>query len=211
MQKSGFFYPNKFARIYLDAFRQVLGEEDFYNLAGLARLPQMAKNPLPDNLEKSVDFVYITEFRRALDEQYGAEQAREHAYTIGKVAFDGGLKSFGDISGMIDLAKQGHISFQDKLKVALPAMADIVMQFSDQVSRVYDWDETTMVYTLERCPMCWGVSDQKDPLCQIGQGFIEQSLKWLSGGHDFQVEITQCAAQNDELGKYLVYHAPESD
>ena len=55
-KKSGYYYPNKFARITLDAMQEVMGENGLKAILNLAGLPNLIGNFPPDNLEKEFDF-----------------------------------------------------------------------------------------------------------------------------------------------------------
>ncbi|MFP4321204.1 MAG: hypothetical protein ACLFTK_01995 [Anaerolineales bacterium] len=209
LEKSGFNLPNKFARILIDAMRQVMHEDDFNALMSAAELPQLARHTLPDNLEKSFDFTYLSRIRAAHTQVFGAEEGDECARLAGQTAFKEGLRHFGDLAGASDLA-QRPIPMQEKLALGLPAMGRVITEFSDQLTRVYPYDEETYIYTLERCPMCWGLRSER-PICHINQGLVEEGLSWASGGRAWRVEMTACVAQGDDMGRLTVYRTPLDD
>jgi predicted hydrocarbon binding protein len=93
-----------------------------------------------------------------------------------------------------------------KLRIGLPAMANIFNQFSDQVSNVHD-DGDKYVYTLERCPMCWNRKADR-PVCYVGQGLLQEALRWVSGGHEFKVDLATCIAKGDDMGRYYIFKDP---
>ncbi len=93
-----------------------------------------------------------------------------------------------------------------KLKIGLPAVANIFTQFSDQISNVHD-DGDKYIYTLERCPMCWNRKSDR-AVCFVGQGLLQESLRWVSGGHDIKVDISTCIAKGDDMGRYVIYKEP---
>jgi predicted hydrocarbon binding protein len=61
-------------------------------------------------------------------------------------------------------------------------MAKIFSQVSDQHSTVKEHKEE-FVYTIHRCPVCWGRNGVDKPVCFIAVGLLEEGLKWLSGVH----------------------------
>jgi hypothetical protein len=205
-EKSGFNYSNKFARIYLEAFREVMSTEEMVALLQAADLPRLANYLPPDNLEKSFDFTYMTAIRFAFTEVFGTEKGDELAIASGRASFAGGLQRFGELLLDPDHLSQAN-SIEDRLAIGLEAMAEITTQFSDQLSRVYPFDEQTYIYTLERCPMCWGRNSDR-VMCHIGQGLINQGLNWITGGLEFRVDIEACVATGSEMGRYVVYREP---
>ena len=59
-EKSGFYYPNKFARITIDAMEEIMGTNGLNAILNLAGLSDLVGNPPPDNLEKGFDFADFT-------------------------------------------------------------------------------------------------------------------------------------------------------
>lgn len=206
LEKSGFNYSNKFARIYLESLYEVMSRDDVRTLMTAAGLPRLADYLPPDNLEKSFDFTYFTAIRFAFTEAFGEEDGDALAYASGRASFRGGLRRFGDLVVNIDLTHR-DIPLEDKLEIGLSAMSEVAMQFSDQISRVYPFDEETYIYTLERCPMCWGQRSNR-AMCHIGQGLVSESLSWLANDRQFHIETSACVAAGDEMGRYIIYREP---
>jgi hypothetical protein len=96
---------------------------------------------------------------------------------------------------------------QAKLKVGVPAMANIFSQFSDQVSNVLEEGDDRIIYTLERCPMCWGRQADR-AVCYVGQGLLQEGLRWVSGGREFKVDLSTCIGTGDNMGRYIIYKEP---
>jgi predicted hydrocarbon binding protein len=116
------------------------------------------------------------------------------------------LRSFGALAGVGDLAFK-VLPLNAKLKVGVPAMANIFSQFSDQISNVIDESDDKIIYTLERCPMCWNRQSDK-AVCFAGQGLLQEGLGWVSGGHEFKVDMTTCIGKGDDMGRYVIYKEP---
>ena len=205
-EKSGFNYPNKFARIYLEAMEEIMGKNGLNAILNLAGLQEFIGNYPPDNLEKAYDFAYYTALQVALEDMYGPRGGRGLALRAGRASFAEGLRGFGALAGVGDLAFK-VLPLAAKLKIGLPAMANIITQFSDQISNVYEEGGDKYIYTLERCPMCWKRKADK-PVCYAGQGLLQEGLRWVSGGHEFKVDMATCIAKGDDMGRYVIFKEP---
>ncbi len=204
-EKSGFNYPNKFALIILMAMEEIMGKNGLNAILHLAGLEEFIGNYPPDNLEKQFDFAHITALNIALEEMYGPRGGRGLALRAGRATFAEGLKGFGALAGVGDLAFK-VLPLPAKLKIGLPAMANILTQFSDQISNVTE-ENDKFVYTLERCPMCWKRTADR-PVCYLGQGLLQEGLRWVSGGHEFKVDMATCIAKGDDIGRYVIFKEP---
>lgn len=204
-EKSGFYYPNKFARITIEALEEVMGKNGLNAILHLAGLSELINNYPPDNLEKEFDFAYFTALCVALEEMYGPRGGRGLALRAGRATFADALRGFGALAGVGDLAFK-VLPLAAKLKIGLPAMANIFTQFSDQISNVHE-ESDKYIYTLERCPMCWNRKADK-PVCYVGQGLLQEGLRWVSGGHEFKVDMSSCIGSGSDMGRYVVYKEP---
>jgi len=207
IELSGLYYPNKFALLYLQALEEVMGKNGINAILNLAGLSHYINNYPPDNLDKGtgIDFAEFTALQIALEEMYGPRGGRGLAQRAGRATFTGGLKNFGALAGVGDLAFK-VLPLNTKLKIGLPAMARIFTQFSDQISHVQE-QEDHFIYTLERCPMCHNRKADR-PVCYGGLGILKAALHWVSGGLEFRVDMASCLAQGDEMGRYHVYKHP---
>ncbi len=204
-EKSGFYYPNKFARITIEALEEVMGKNGLNAILHMADLAEYINNYPPDNLEKEFDFAYFTALCVALEEMYGPRGGRGLALRAGRATFADALRGFGALAGVGDLAFK-VLPLAAKLKIGLPAMANIFTQFSDQISNVKE-EEDKFIYTLERCPMCWNRKADR-PVCYVGQGLLQEGLRWVSGGHEFKVDLATCIAKGDDMGRYYINKEP---
>lgn len=205
IEKSGLAYPNKFGAILFRALEDVMGRNGLNAILNLAGLNQYIDQPLPDNLEKGFDFAEVAAVNTALEEMYGPRGGRGLSLRVGRALFADGLRNFGALAGVGDLAFK-VLPLAAKLRIGLPAMANIFNQFSDQVSNVHD-DGDKYVYTLERCPMCWNRKADR-PVCYVGQGLLQEALRWVSGGHEFKVDLATCIAKGDDMGRYYIFKEP---
>lgn len=195
--ESGYYYPNKMGRILLVAMEEVMGRNGLNALLNLVELRQFINDLPPDNLEKEFDFAHISNLLRGLDEVYGPRGGRGLALRGGRAIFSRGLKQFGALAGVGDLAFK-VLPLQTKLKIGVPAVARIFTQFSDQQSRVEEYDDHFLYY-IERCSMCWGRETDR-PLCHVAVGILQETLRWISGGLEFRVDIIECIGQGDKAG-----------
>lgn len=207
IKPSGFYYPNKFALLYMEALEEVMGKNGINAILNLAGLSHYINNYPPDNLNKGtgIDFAEFTALQVALEEMYGPRGGRGLAQRAGRATFAGGLKNFGALAGVGDLAFK-VLPLSTKLKVGIPAMAKIFSQLSDQISKVHEEDDH-FVYTLERCPMCWERKADR-PVCYGGLGILKAGLHWVSGGLEFRVDMATCMGQGDDMGRYHIYKTP---
>lgn len=205
--KSGLFYPNRVARIYIRALEDVMGKNGVNAVLNLAGLSELINNYPSDSLARQFDFADFSGINGALEEMYGPRGGRTLALRAGRAAFDAALKNFGMMAGVGDLAFK-VLPLSAKLRVGIPAMARIFSQISDQRSTVEDAG-SELVYTIHRCPTCWGRKGDK-PLCHAGAGLLLEALKWVSGGHEFRVVETQCVAVGDPVCVYSITKDPLS-
>jgi len=205
--KSGYYYNNKFANIALHAFEDVMGKNGVNAILNLANLTNLIDNYPPDNLERQFDFSDLSAIHGALEEMYGPRGGRGLALRAGRATFDGSLRGFGALAGVGDLAFK-VLPLQAKLRIGLSAMAKIFSQMSDQLSTVEE-KEDTFVYTIHRCPVCWGRKSDK-PDCYIAAGLLLAGVKWVSGGNEFRIQESRCIACGDEVCEFLIYKEPIS-
>ena len=209
-KQSGYYYPNKFARITIETMEDVMQSKSALKaILNLAGLPHLVDNYPPDNLEKEFDFADYTALSVALEEMYGPRGGRGLALRVGRAMFAKGLRAFGALAGVSDLSFQ-VLPLSAKLKVGVPAMANILTQFGDQISNVYEEGDDRIIFTRERCPMCYDRQSDGRAVCYIEQGLLQEGLRWLSDGHEFRVDIESCIAKGDDMGKYVIYKDPIS-
>jgi len=204
-EKSGLYYPNKIARIYILAMEDVMGKNGLNAILNLAGLSNYIDNYPNDNLERQFDFADFTALNAALEDMYGPRGGRGLALRAGRACFSQGLKNFGALAGVGDLAFK-VLPLGAKLKMGLPAMATIFTNFSDQVSEVQEHDDH-YTYTIKKCPVCFGRKSDK-PVCHAAVGLLQEGLRWVSGGHEFRVVESECHAAGAENCVFVIYKEP---
>jgi predicted hydrocarbon binding protein len=208
VEKSDLYYPNKFGLIAIKALEDVMGRNGLNAILNLAGLTKYIDGYPPDNLEKGFDFSELSSLGIALEEMYGPRGGRGLALRAGRATFSDALKDFGALAGVGDLAFK-VLPLQAKLRIGLPAMAKIFSQVSDQLSTVEEKD-TEFIYTIHKCPVCWGRTDSDKPVCFIATGLLQEGLKWISGGNEFRVNEARCHAMGDEVCEFVIQKEPLS-
>jgi predicted hydrocarbon binding protein len=206
--KSGFYYPNKFGLIMLDALEDVMGKNGINAILNLANLGHIIGNFPEDNLQKGFDFTDVSLINQALEEMYGPRGGRGLALRVGRATFSDVLKNFGALAGVGDLAFK-VLPLQAKIRIGAPAMAKIFSQMSDQITTVEE-QEDVFLYTIHRCPVCWGRMDVDKPVCFIAVGLLQEGLKWVSGGNEFRVNESKCIAMGNEVCEFVIQKLPIS-
>lgn len=206
IEKSGYYYANKFALIMLEALEDVLGVNGLKAILNLAHLPELIDNFPPDNLNKEFDFSHVSAINQALEEIYGPRGGRGLAMRAGRATFADSLRNFGALAGASDLAFK-VLPLNTKMRIGVPSMAKIFSQVSDQHSTSKELDNT-FVYTIHRCPVCWGRHDLEKPVCFIAVGLLQEGMKWLSGGKEFRVNESKCVSMGDEVCEFIIEKTP---
>jgi bacteriochlorophyll 4-vinyl reductase len=194
MEKSGLYYPNKIAKIYIEVLEDIMGKNGLNSVLHAADLDTLRDNYPPDNLKREFDFADFAALNQALDDTYGPRGGRVFALRGGKAAIKAGLEAFGAAVGVSGLALR-VLPMAAKLKIGLPAMAKVFTTFSDQTSLVNE-QEDRFIYTIKRCPVCWG-RHADVTICHAAVGLLQGGLHWVSGGKDFTVVETLCKAKGD--------------
>ncbi len=206
IEESGLYYPNKFGMIIIKALEDVMGRNGLNAILNLAGLSKYAENYPPDNLTKGFDFSELSALGTALEDMYGPRGGRGLALRAGRATFSDALKDFGALAGAGDLAFK-VLPLQAKLRIGLPAMAKIFSQISDQHSTVEE-KEAEYVYTIHKCPVCWGRTGLDKPVCFIATGLLQEGLKWISGGSEFRVNESRCHAMGDDVCEFIIQKEP---
>lgn len=199
------FYPSKIGRLYLMSLEEVMGRNGVSALLNMAGLRERANNYPANDLRREYSFSELSTTSQALETMYGQRGARGMELRAGRVAFNYGLKEFGPLLGMADLALK-LMPLGMKLKIALNAVAQTFDRFSDQPTHVEE-KKGQFLYVIEKCPVCWH-RHSDSPCCHIARGIIEESLRWVSGGKNFRVEEIECRAVGDPTCTFAIDKEP---
>jgi len=198
-------YPNKMGRIILLAMEEIMGRNGVNAVLNLAKLRRLINNYPPNNFDRQFSFEEVGAIQQALEEMYGPRGGRGLALRAGRACFKYGLKEFGPVLGIADLAFR-LLPLNMKLKVGAEVFADTFNKYTDQRVRLSD-DEDQVFWHNERCPICWGRKSDI-PCCHLAVGIIQESLYWVSGGKNFSVQETACIARGDELCTIVIDKKP---
>jgi predicted hydrocarbon binding protein len=204
-QKSGYYYPNRMARIFVMAMEEIMGKNGLNAILNMAKLPALIDSYPPDNLDKQFDFADFSALNQALEEMYGTRGGRGLALRAGRATWARGLQGLGALSGVGDMAFK-VLPLSVKLKLGLPGFAGVFNQISDQVVRIEEQPDH-IVWHIERCPVCWGRKSEK-PCCYVATGLLQESLRWVSSGKEFRVDEVACIAAGDPACSFWVYKDP---
>ena len=205
MPLSGLYYPNRMVKIYIEALEDVMGKNGLNAVLKLAHLERLVDNYPPDNLERKFDFAEFTALNASLEDMFGPRGGRGLAQRAGRACFAQGLRNFGALAGVGDLAFK-VLPLPTKLKMGLPAVASIFSNFSDQVTTVKEFEDHYQ-YTIKQCTICWQRKTDK-PTCHVSTGVLQEALRWVSDGREFRVLETECHAKGDENCVFVIYKMP---
>lgn len=186
-----FFYPNKMGRIIILSIEEVMGRNGVTAVMNMAGLPDLIDNYPPNNFDNQFGFREVGAIQEALDAMYGPRGGRALAERAGRATFKYGLKEFGPVLGIADLAFR-LFPLNMKLKIGFEVFAETFNKFSDQQVRVKE-EENRFLWMIDRCPVCWGRKTDA-PCCHLAVGLLLEALYWVSGGHHFAVKETECIA-----------------
>lgn len=200
----GLCYPNKIGRLTFLSLEEVMGVNGVKALLRLADLPQFIDAYPPNDLKREFPFEAIAATSVALGTMYGPRGARGLELRAGRVAFTLGLKEFGPLLGMADLALK-LMPVTMKLKIVLNATAQTFDRFSDQSSSVQE-EKTRFVYHITKDPS----SLRPDPGLNfyIARGILEEATAWVSGGRRFSVEQVTCIGLGDPTTSFIINKEP---
>lgn len=199
------YYPNKMGRIILLSLEEVIGHNGVNAVLKLAGLTRRINNYPPNNFDLDFTFEEVSRIQSVLEEMYGPRGGRGVALRAGRAAFKYGLREFGSVIGVADLAFR-LLPLKMKLQTGSEVLADTFNRYTDQIVRV---EETPHVvkWITERCPICWERHTDA-PCCHMAVGVIQEALFWVSGGKNFMVEEISCIGQGDENCTMLITRQP---
>jgi predicted hydrocarbon binding protein len=194
MTERQYYYPNKMGRIILLAMEEVMGRNGVNAILNLARLKNLVNSYPPNNFDRQFSFEEVGSIQQALEDMYGPRGARGLALRAGRACFKYGIKEFGPVLGIADLAFR-LLPLGMKLKVGFEVFAETFNKFSDQIVRLGE-DEENYIWIIDRCPVCWERRTD-EPCCHLAVGILQEGLYWVSSGKSFHVEEVECIAKGD--------------
>ncbi|MBP6017378.1 MAG: 4-vinyl reductase [Candidatus Promineofilum sp.] len=188
---SGYYLCNRLGRIYLESLEETIGRNGLNALLNLTENGSYINNPPPNDLNLGFDLATAANLNRTMEFIYGPRGARGLALRSGRAMYDRIVNAFDLPTGFNELAFR-LLPLQTRLKIAVPALARILTQHSDQTHRATDRG-TYYDYTIERCAVCWG-QEAKTPFCHLIAGLLQEALSAFGRGQEFRVVQTECRA-----------------
>jgi predicted hydrocarbon binding protein len=199
------YYPNLIGRLYLMSLEDVMGRNGVNALLNLAATRHLVNNYPANNLKREFPFSDLSAISKSTETMYGGRGARGMELRAGRYAFNLGLKEFGPLLGMADLALK-LMPMTMKMKIVLNATAQTFDRFSDQPTHVEE-RKGQFIYVIEKCPVCWGRQSEK-PCCHLAQGILEEALTWVTGGHTFHMEEIECRGTGGQACIFAINKDP---
>jgi predicted hydrocarbon binding protein len=202
-----FYYPDRMGRIILVGMEEIIGKRGVNALLNLVSLSTFIDHYPAHTQTLKFPFEYVSRIQYGLEETYGPRGGRGVSLRVGRACFRHGLKEFGALMGLTDLAFR-LLPLNTKIKLGIQSFADIFNKYSDQRVRVEE-DAGHFYWHIERCPVCWG--RQADaPICHLAVGLLQESLYWASSGKFFDIEETHCIARGDATCTIMIDKNPMS-
>jgi predicted hydrocarbon binding protein len=198
--KSGYHFPNRIARSLLLALEDVTGKNGVSAVLNLAGLSSWVDHFPADDMEQGVDFAEVSAIHTALEEVYGARAGRAFSRRTAAAMLQA-WSHVPPLSGMLPA-----IDNPEDVLPALTALAEAVSHSSDQSCAVSETPDA-LLFTVTRCPVCWGRASQ-EPLCSTMVGLLEETTRRLNPGQSLSVEETHCIARGDPACVFCLVKAP---
>jgi predicted hydrocarbon binding protein len=208
MSSQSFFYPPKMGRIILLGMEEVMGVngvDAVLRLSPPGSFIQDASGQV--KTDQAFSFETVSLLQSSLEQAYGPRGGRGLALRIGRACFKYGLKEYGSMLGLTEMAFR-LLSLPVKLHIGAKTFADLFNKHTDQRVRVEEKDNQ-ILWHIERCPLCWE-RKAEEPICHLAVGLLQESLYWLSGGKIFNVEETACIAKGDAACSIVIDQTPLS-
>jgi predicted hydrocarbon binding protein len=204
---SEYFYPQSMARIILQAMEEILGHEGMRSILKLSSLAAYIDNYPAARSNKTFPFETVSRLMESLEQAYGPQGGRGTALRVGRACFQYGLREYGLQLGVTEMAYR-LLPLPAKLRAGAHLFADLFNKQTDQRVRVEE-QGVQLLWHIERCPVCWK-RRVNQPVCHLAVGLLQESLYWLSGGKQFNVEETTCVACGDDACTIAIDRTPIS-
>jgi predicted hydrocarbon binding protein len=205
MSNESFFYPQKMGKIMLLGMEEVMGVNRVDGVLCLSPLENFVQDSSQVNANQSFSFESVSLLQSTLEQVYGPHGGRGLALRIGRACFKYGLKEYGSMLGLTEIAFR-LLSLPIKLHIGAKTFADLFNNHTDQIVRVVE-EDNKIFWHIDRCPLCWE-RKAEEPICHLAVGLLQESLYWLSGGKIFNVEETACIAKGDAACTIVIDKTP---
>ena len=202
-----YYYPQKMGRLILQGMEEVMGTSGVNTVLHLGSLNSIIENYPTTSSERTFSFETVSALQASLEKVYGPRGGRGVALRVGRSSFRYGLKEYGSMLGLTEMAFR-LLPLPTKLRTGARVFADLFNKHSDQNVRV-DESENKIYWIIEHCPLCWERTAD-EAICHLAVGVLQEALYWLSGGKVFSVEETACVARGDETCTIVIDQTPLS-
>jgi predicted hydrocarbon binding protein len=207
MSTPTYYYPLKMGRIIFLGMEEVMVRNGVDALLRLASLEAFIQDYPPASTDLAFPFETVSQVQSMLEQAYGPRGGRGLALRIGRSCFKYGLREYGSMLGITEMAFR-LLPLPMKLRTGAKSFADLFNKHTDQLVSIEE-KETSLFWNIERCPLCWG-RRSAEPVCHLAVGVIQESLYWLSGGKIFNVEEVACISRGDPVCRIVVDKEPLS-
>jgi len=188
---SELFYPNRFARLLIQAMQRELGT---YSTEALLDNAGLAPGLPDDDLERAYPFSRLAAINRELFVMYGDQGARGLAQTVGKAWFTPGMATLGAFAGFADPAFT-TLPGQTRAGLGLKVLAEFFSRLSDQGGHV-EIGPHGQRWIVEHSPFIF--ENVEAPVCYLLAGLAGACLSSATGGDTFHVTEVECRASGAE-------------
>ena len=202
-----YYYPQKMGRLILQGMEEVMGTSGVNTVLHLGSLDSVIENYPTTSSERTFSFETVSALQASLEKVYGPRGGRGVALRVGRSSFRYGLKEYGSMLGLTEMAFR-LLPLPTKLRTGARVFADLFNKHTDQKVRV-DESENKIYWIIEHCPLCWERTAD-EAICHLAVGVLQEALYWLSGGKVFSVEETTCVARGDETCTIVIDQTPLS-
>jgi len=200
-----FFYPEKMGRIILLGMEEIMGLNGMNAVLRLGNLGKLIQDHPSARADRTFPFETVSAIMQALELTYGARGGRGVALRVGRATFKNGLKEYGSMLGLTEMAFR-LLPLSTKLHTGANAFAELFNKHTDQKVRLEEHDNK-IFWHIERCPLCWK-RKADEVVCHLAVGLLQESLYWVSGGKAFNVEETACIAHGDAACTMVIDQVP---
>ncbi len=200
-----YFYPNTMGRMILMATADELGDENLADVLRFVKLDELIHTLPAANGERGFSFSLVSRTMEGIERYYGALAGRGIALRVGRATFKYGLREFGPLVGVGDIAFR-LLPLEAKIETGMQMFAEVFNRYTDQRVRVESRGERVL-WHIDRCPVCWE-RRAEHPVCHLAVGVLQEALYWVSGGKFFRVEETNCIAQGDSACTIVIDKEP---
>ncbi|NJN18303.1 MAG: 4-vinyl reductase [Oscillochloris sp.] len=203
-QFRGLTYMNKIGHLFYVSLEEVMGANGVKALLRLADLPDYLESYPPSDFKREFPFEAQAATSQALHTMYGPRGARGLEMRAGRVAFNLGLREFGPLLSVSDLAMK-LMPPSMKLKIILNAVTQVFGRFTDLNPHIRE-EKTQFIYHITQCSNC--INREPQPHFFLARGILEESAAWASGGKRFTVEQCSCMGQGAETCAFNIGKEP---